>query len=861
MMRGFSAMTPVAGLAGTLLLGGLLLPEALRAQALPTQDRHDSVIVVASDAFVKGGLHRWLFGGHYRDLWATPIKVEVLDIRTFAGGLTPLQRGGGLQTKSLRFQGENGRQYAFRTLVKDAENIVPQELRGTFGQSIIQDQMSSIHPAGALVVPPIMEAVGVLHSPPALRVMPDDPGLGEFRSDFALVLGTIEERPADAEDDVPGSGFADAENIRGTGSLIEGLWRRPSAKVDSRAYLTARLLDVLVGDWDRHEDQWRWALLGEEDDARWTPIPRDRDQAFARYDGLLMGMARWGAPQLLDFGPEYSSPNAVGWNGRDLDRRLLSELERPVWDSIANFIVSRVTDAVLDEAVAQLPAEYRALDGPSLRANLGIRRDHLPEMATKMYEFLAKQVRVYAGDRDDHADITRLPDGRTRIVMARRGRDISYFDRTFLPNETEEISVYLRDGDDRALITGEGKGPLVRLIGGSGRDTLIDESARKNSKFYDVGQNLVAIGRSVDRRRYEQPSDTDPLAFQERDWGSLYLIVPRLGFNSDLGLVAGLGVERWSFGFRRQPYAVRSSFAFDGSSLRKAFRGQADFKRKSVGRDRFTTFSVLGSGIEGLRFHGYGNGTTATEDKTFYYVSQRALQADLGLGWGLEGPVKLHFTLRARHTTTDPDDPTNASGFISQAQPLGLGTFGQFGAALKFEVDTRDKKMGAKRGFHVEVEGAEYPLHWEKATGAFGTAQATASTYLTPFDRLTFAVRGGAQVAWGDYPYFAAAYLGGRGSMRGYPQNRFAGDAAVFGSAEVRLSLFDLFMILPAEFGLWGLYDVGRVYHDDDVDDEWKDDKGGGFFLGFLDRSFVLTLGLAKGDEGKRVYVGFGLPF
>ena len=71
------------------------------------------------------------------------------------------------------------------------------------------------------------------------------------------------------------------------------------------------------------------------DGVPWTPIPRDRDQAFARFDGLLLGLARLSAPQLVEFSPTYPSMVGLTWNARVLDRRLLSGLEWPVWDSVA----------------------------------------------------------------------------------------------------------------------------------------------------------------------------------------------------------------------------------------------------------------------------------------------------------------------------------------------------------------------------------------------------------------------------------------------------------------------------------------------------------------------------------------------
>ena len=54
-----------------------------------------------------------------------------------------------------------------------------------------------------------------------------------------------------------------------------------------RAFLKARLFDMMIGDWDRHRRQWRWAKF--ERRAGWQPIPEDRDTAFSRYEGVILG--------------------------------------------------------------------------------------------------------------------------------------------------------------------------------------------------------------------------------------------------------------------------------------------------------------------------------------------------------------------------------------------------------------------------------------------------------------------------------------------------------------------------------------------------------------------------------------------
>ncbi len=281
---------------------------ASQSEGAVERSRPESVTVTPGAAYAAGGLHRFLFGDHYRDLWTTPIRVEVLDLQRFAGGLTPVKRGGGKQTKSLRFDGADGRQYQFRSLDKDPSPLLPEGLRHTLAQGILQDQISAGHPGAPLVVSPLLEAAGVLHAEPRLRVMPDDSALGEFRAEFAGLLGTIEERPRGEKDDRPG--FADATKVENTVELFERLEKDPDERVDTRAYLAARLVDLFLGDWDRHQDQWSWARLGRGDSVPWAPVPRDRDQAFARFDGALLSLARLSYPQLV----EFSSPTRA-WSG------------------------------------------------------------------------------------------------------------------------------------------------------------------------------------------------------------------------------------------------------------------------------------------------------------------------------------------------------------------------------------------------------------------------------------------------------------------------------------------------------------------------------------------------------------------
>ncbi|HLM66235.1 MAG TPA: hypothetical protein VK358_01850, partial [Longimicrobium sp.] len=314
--------------------------------------------VKAGERYRASGLHTVLLGEEYRAAWTTPVRVEVLDPERFGGGLTVEGEGGGLSTESLRLKGRDGREYVFRSVDKNSARAVPEDLQGSFIQDVAQDQTAAKQPAAALVVPPLLRAAGVPHVVPRLYVMPNHPFLGEHRQEFAGKLGQIEERPVDADDGGPA--FNGAERIEGTEDFLEELEEEGDNVVDAPTYLKARLMDMMIGDWDRHPDQWRLARYDRGGREVWEPIPRDRDNAFARHEGAVMAIARKVAPQLTQYGPEYGTIYGLHFQASALDRQLLSSLDRAAWDSIAQFLRTRVTDAVIDTAVRRLPPEYYA---------------------------------------------------------------------------------------------------------------------------------------------------------------------------------------------------------------------------------------------------------------------------------------------------------------------------------------------------------------------------------------------------------------------------------------------------------------------------------------------------------------------
>ncbi|MEO9211428.1 MAG: hypothetical protein ABI208_10035, partial [Ginsengibacter sp.] len=154
----------------------------------------DSVFVAINPKYYShSGFHQMIAGKNYRKAWATPVHLKVFWINQEMGGFKIKRLGGGRQTKSLKLLDKNGKEWTLRTVDKEVEGALPDALKGTVAQSIVQDMISAQAPFGALVIPGIAEAANVVHANPKYYFVPDDPAFGEYQNIFANKVCLLEE--------------------------------------------------------------------------------------------------------------------------------------------------------------------------------------------------------------------------------------------------------------------------------------------------------------------------------------------------------------------------------------------------------------------------------------------------------------------------------------------------------------------------------------------------------------------------------------------------------------------------------------------------------------------------------------------
>lgn len=816
--------------------------------------------VVAGDKYEASGIHQWFLGRDYRDLWTMPVEVEVLDLQKFAGGLEPQFRFGRKQTLGLAMKGADGRNYSFRGLDKDPTTLLPPSFAETLAARILQDQTVASHPAGSVIVPVLAEAVEIFHTEPRLVVMPDSPGLKEFRDDFAGVLGTIAEYPTGASDSHPGT-FGATEIIN-SAEMWNRILANPETHVDSEAFLRARLLDIFIGDWDRHTNQWRWAKIPEN--LLWQPIPEDRDQAFSQYEGIVLSWVRLRHPELLKFRSSYPGLEGMVLVGAEVDRKLLTDLDRSTWMDVSARVQDRLTDAVIDEAVLRMPQEYYELNGEELASQLKKRRDKLLDIAGDYYELLVTEVDIHCTDQPDFVKIKCALNGDLEVTVYPddRGETVEefYYKRNFLRDETNEVRIYLHGGNDRVVSEGAArKSILVRVIGEEGSN-VVDDSRGGKIHFYGspASDRLIkGVGSEFESRPHKRPDlDTENPLREHRDWGHRTAFRLWPGFSTDIGLFIGGGILTTRYGFRKYPHAsshlIRAGYATAARTGRLDYEG--NFPRESS--PLYGTLSAKVSGIEILHFYGVGNETTAEEPEDFYKIRQAMISFFPAARYKFSPEFEAYVGPEIKFSFLR-DDPNTLLG---QLNPYGSGDFGQFGLRIGLEYDSRDPGRATAPGFRLRAEGFLYPHAWD-VRRVFGGVEGEAAAYLSVASRINFALRAGGKTISGTYPYHEAAYIGGASTIRGYPRDRFAGDASLYGNAELRLKLGKAVLILPGEYGVFGLADAGRVFVKGKSSDKWHPAYGGGLFFSILDLSTVFSITVATCEERTSVYFMAGFWF
>ncbi|MCB9291079.1 MAG: metallophosphoesterase, partial [Lewinellaceae bacterium] len=829
---------------------------------------------ISQDNFKKGWLWSLFWGKHYRDAYNAVVDVPTLKLSEFKGGVKPVKRGGGYQTNSLRLETEDGKQYVVRSIDKDPSRTLGYPFNESFITEVLKDNFSASHPLSAIPAARLADDVGIYYTSPRLIYLPAQEELGIYNDEFANKLYLLEERPDDdVWTDTPQ--FGNSPEILSTSDMLKEVLGEHDRLVDYRWVVRSRLFDVLIGDWDRHDDQWRWAEADEGKYEYYRPIPRDRDQAFCKYDGLLLGLARGTAPdvkKLMVFKDKTKKVQWMVYNARHFDRSFLSGADWSVWEEEVRRIQNAVSDEKIDAAFRESwpPAIY-ALNGEEVATKLKARRDNLMDMARKYYQYISREVEVVGTSEKDLFTIERLPGGQTRIRVYDTNdegeKEALFYGRTFDYDETRQILIYGLDDDDIFEVTGTAeKAILIRIIGGLGEDTFVDKSSIEHGGrrliYYDtkMEDNEVDIGEeSV--VRYKKDPKFNTYNRRSIDHNFNYTsILPSAGFNPDDGPLLGLFGQYTAYGFKRSPYASQHNLKF---SYALATGGAAlDYSSEFVdlfGKWEFSLKGMVQTALYSINYYGLGNDTKNLEagidSLTLDYnrVRQRLYRISPALMRRLNS--QSHFSIGPTYEAIRVER-TEGRYIDEIADEFDENFFeGQKFIGVQMVLDYRnlDNIALPARGVGLYLD-AGYKHQFKGLDKSYYFLNASFSAYqnLDRARNLVFATRIGVQHRFSDeYEFYQGAMLSGPGpdaNFRGFRRNRFIGTTAFYQNTDLRWRLLSSDnATLPFSLGITGGFDYGRVWLKGEESDTWHYAVGGGLWFSPFDM-FVVNASVFVGD-------------
>ncbi|MEO5646764.1 MAG: hypothetical protein ABIQ56_00300, partial [Chitinophagaceae bacterium] len=614
-----------------ILIGFFLLAKICSSQ---NPSDSSSIIIPAGKEYDRSSFYEMLWGKNNRKDWYKPVKFEVMRLDTALGGLRVVKIGGGHQSKSLQLKDSRDKDYVLRSVNKSLSLLVPKEFHGTFIEHMANDQVSMSQPYGALAIPLMAERAGINHLEPRYYFVPKQSALDTLNKKYGDRLYLFEQRPSGDWSDAPNLG--NFKKFTNSEDLLVKINESNERVIDQRSFAKARLFDMLIGDWDRHFDQWKWGSADLPDKKLYVPIPTDRDQAFVRFDGIIQKALLKTMPYMKNFGHTISNVKTFSYERRNLDRFFTNQLSLDEWKAVAVEIQKAITDAVIDSSVRNVPPEIFAISGQDIIERLKSRRKNLHENAEEYYYFLAKEPEVVGSKMNEYFEIKHLGGNKTSVSISRQDdggtkSDQAYYHRIFDGNETDEIRIFGISGNDVYKVSGDGNGIPIRIIGGEMRDSILnDANAGGRIHLYDNNENYV-VGSNF---KLHHINDSLSHAYDYESFRfDVKRIQPSVFYNDEDRLFVGLTYNSLIHKWRRFPFASKQSF-----SVRYSISQQAP----SVNYDGLFPFNKGKSGIflkgyydaiRWINFFGLGNETPSiTKDNKFYRVQSEEWFGSAGIG-------------------------------------------------------------------------------------------------------------------------------------------------------------------------------------------------------------------------------------
>ncbi|WP_119792499.1 metallophosphoesterase [Flavobacterium anhuiense] len=826
----------------------------------------------------KSAFHRFLFGQHYRKYYSLPIEARTATIDTLKGGLKPIREGGGHQSVSLRMSDPQGREYIMRAMKKSAtvflqsvafkDQYVVNEFEKTYAEDFLFDFYTTSHPYSSFAIGGMSDQIGLRHTNPILYYIPKQNGLGEFNASFGDQLYMVEERPADNHLD--GKNFGKPSNIIGTDDMMLNLHKDEKYTVDEKEYIKARLFDILLGDWDRHSDQWRWAEYKEDGKVIYRPIPRDRDQAFVKYDGALLSLIM-NMPPLRHMRTFKGDRINVKWLGREpypMDLAFLKTAGEKEWVEQAKYIQENLTDADIDVAFKNMPKEVQDETVDEIKAKLKSRKKDLQKYAREYSDVLDKTVMIAGTDKKDKFVLNHnVKKGiEIQVFRIKKEGDELLYTKNVSDAKTKNLWIYGLDDNDVFEVKGNEKSNIkIRLIGGQNNDTYNIENGRKVIVYdFKSKENTYNLDSKT---QTQLTDDYEVNAYNyERPKYNVVSGLPNIGYNPDDGVKVGVNVNYTVNNFKQNPYTQRHIF----NAFYYFATGGLEFNYAAhfpglLGKWVIDVESLYTTPNFAMNYFGYGNESQYDDDLGMDYNRVRIRKFNASGAIRHVGRYGSEFSIQPIFQRMTVEDTENR--YINIPGIVNPNVFdSQNYGSLKVKYLFKNSDFAAKPtlGMYFMIAGT-WTTNLDDTKKNFPTLESVLG-FTHKIDHngkliLATYLKGKA-IFNNNYEFYQGASLGGDTDLRGFRNERFLGSSYFSQSSDLRLSIGKIRKtIVPFTYGILGGFDYGRVWLDGENSKKWHQDYGGGLWLNAINVITARISYFKSPDEIGRLIFGAAYSF
>lgn len=830
---------------------------------------YDKNFVTKSTAYVD------FWGKHYRKYYGVDITTPTVKIDTLFGGLTPIIKGGGNQSKSLRLVDSIGQEFVMRALHKSAtqyiqsfafkDQYLKNEFDNTYTEALLLDIYTTAHPYAPLTIGKLSDAANVLHANPTLYYIPKQKSLKQFNQGFGDELYFIEERAASGHQGV--ESFGNSNKIISTADFYKNLRKTDDYYLDEASYIRARLFDMIIGDWDRHQDQWRWAAFKVGKKTMYKPVPRDRDQAFSSYDGFILGALTRIMPGLKLLQVYDKNIRNIKWFNHEpfpIDLSLIKESTYEDWQKQVVFLQENITDQIIEEALAQMPTEVQDKTVVEIKDKLKGRINNLNKIAKKYYKLLVKYPIVKGTDKDNLFEINRLKNGETEITISNiknneKGSQI--FHKIYSKKETHEIWLYGLDDSDTFIVSGEKNKVIpLKIIGGQNNDIYNIKSGKKTT-IYDFKSKKNTFITNEGKKQLFDDYNLNLYNFSKYKYHQ-NIIKPIIGSTPDDGTKIGIGFVHTVFGFDRNPFSHQHTFQVGYYFSTNGFDLGYDAEFANIYKKwNLLIESYLRSPKLVRNFYGYGNQTKNLDDELGKYYHRIPLSSlSVTPSFKLIGRMGSEFKIGPSFESIKIEKTENPA--INDLPSFNEPRNNYVGLISTFNYQNFDETSFPTLGMVAQIEiGWKTNVNTNKKENNGFIRPAIGFNYnLTPNKKLVLATLIKADIIIGNtFNFYNAASIGGLDGLRGYNNHRFTGNTSYYQNTDIRYNLTKLkTKLVPFEIGVFGGFDYGRVWYRGEESFNWKTSYGGGLWV---DIAQLINFSLSAFSATEGVYFRFNLGF